>query len=1084
MSRPSDYVARERIQLDLDTTFLVEAGAGSGKTTSLVGRMLQLIRSGKAVMSEIAAITFTNKAADELRERFRLALEREGRKGSLGEEQERIHHALRHVNECFIGTIHSFCGMLLRERPIESGLDPDFVELDEPLEEEFRGLCWEEYLLHLRVTGQESQLEELLNLGVDVVTLRSAYEDVSKYSDVHIGIDPSVQRPDFDRIRLSLFPLVDAAYPYIPTTEPEKGWDALQKVVRHTKRNERYMNFEEDEFALLRMAKRFERKLSVTQNRWTDKKKAKELNERFQEWQIQVLFPFLEDWREYLYPKFISFILPAVQYCKQRRQSAGLVSFQDFLEKATAMLREHAEVRTYFAKRYRRLLIDEFQDTDPIQAEMMFLLAADEMEADIQDWKKVQPRPGSLFIVGDPKQSIYRFRRADISIYNEVKDKVAACGELLTLSSNFRSVDVIGQFVNDTFLDKFPVSATEVQAGFVHMDTQTVDPQEEASLYGVRTLTYPKISGGKQKTAEADAEQIAAYISWACSNGNLRIQEKDTRTGQFIYRHAVPGDFLILTKTKEFLHLYEEELDRYGIPADTAGSAALYYEMLVIAELTAVLQDSTDNVALLAVLRGMLFGISDSALFAYRQAGYKFSYYLVPELNNCSLEEKPVAEALLKLRQYKEWTKQYPAMAALIMILEDCGLLTYAAVQEAGATRAGSILRLVHLLQTQPDVVGSWAALSERLRQLVQGKGPETMSLIAGSSGAVRIMNLHKAKGLEAPVVFLACPCGESDHDAKQYINRMSSPAEGYFTITRKQYQFQEEIIAQPPGWTAMSERERLFMNAERDRLLYVAATRAKQLLVVSLYPSQPDLCPWSPLVDSKDEHVPELMVMKQNPSPRPIYTGEPRLEELEQDLSNRRDAIGQESYKRVSVTALTKSAGSAPEWSSEGRGQAFGSLVHRCLEMIGTGAIEASELEPYIAYLAEQEGVALDWIPIASAMIRQVTEGDLWKRSLNAKQRLHEVTLYLSKQLDEANGSLGEQLYVRGVIDFLFEEEDGWVIVDFKTDVFESEQEADFVRFYKPQVQVYAEEWNKTFGYPVKEMGLYFLQHQKYVKL
>jgi len=1089
LNRPSDMAAREKIQFDLDTTFLVEAGAGSGKTTSLVGRMLQLIRSGQAVMSEIAAITFTNKASDELRERFRLALERENSKGSSGsgEEQERIEIALRHMDQCFIGTIHAFCGMMLRERPVESGLDPAFIELDDEQEKAFQAVCWEDYLLQLRITGQERQLEELLQLGVDVITLRCAYECVSLFSDVHIVTDPSVQKPDFDRIRLSLFPLAEDAYAYIPSTEPEKGWDVLQKLVRETKQHGKYRSIE-DEFAMLRMARRFERKLSVTQNRWTDKNKAKELCDRFQEWQIQVLLPFLEDWREYLYPKLIHFVLPAVHYSKQRRQKAGLVSFQDLLEKATDMLREHADVRSCFAKRYRRLLIDEFQDTDPIQAEMMFLLAGDEGKADIKDWRRLEPRPGSLFIVGDPKQSIYRFRRADISIYNEVKEKVAACGELLTLSSNFRSIDAIGQFVNETFAAKLPPSATEEQAGFVRMGTQRPDPlPDDATEYGVRSLMYPKITGGKQKVAEADAERVAAYISWACSNGHLRIQEQDAHTRQWVYRDAVPGDFLILLKTKEFLHVYEEELDRYGIPADTAGSAALYKEMLVIAELTAVLQDSTDHVALLAVLRGLLFGISDRALYAYRQEGHNFSYDEAPELSKCSAAAKPVAEALLILKQYMDWTTQLPAMAALLKILEDCVVLTYAAAQEAGATRAGSILRLLHLLQDQPEAVGSWSALSERLRQSVQGKGLETMSLLAGGSGAVRIMNLHKAKGLEAPVVFLACPCGESDHDAKQYINRMSSPAEGYFTITKKLYQFQEEVIAQPPGWTAMSERERLYMNAERDRLLYVAATRAKQLLVISLYPDQPDLCPWSPLVKSEDEQVPELVMMEQAPLPRQIYTGDPQLEELERSLTDRREAISQVSYKRVSVTALTKNAGVAPEWSAEGRGQAFGSLVHRCLEMIGTGAVDAAELEEYMSYLAEQEGVALEWIPVAAAMIRQVTEGELWQRSLNAKQRLHEVSLHLlkeTKNASAANEEQAEQLYVRGIIDYVFEEEDGWVIVDFKTDVFESEQEADFVRFYRPQVQVYAEEWSRTFGCSVKETGLYFLQHQKYVPL
>ncbi|UUZ97060.1 hypothetical protein LJK87_24325 [Paenibacillus sp. P25] len=171
--------------------------------------------------------------------------------------------------------------------------------------------------------------------------------------------------------------------------------------------------------------------------------------------------------------------------------------------------------------------------------------------------------------------------------------------------------------------------------------------------------------------------------------------------------------------------------------------------------------------------------------------------------------------------------------------MEDTGLLLYSTVQEAGANRSGTLLKMLEMLQRDAMLASDWHALADAISAIRQNQGMETASMYAGKGQAVRIMNVHKAKGLEAPIVFLACPCGEKDHDAEQFIDRSEAGASGYFLIQQARG-FQKEIIAQPVDWEAMSVREREFMHAERDRLLYVAATRAKQMLVVSLYPEQP----------------------------------------------------------------------------------------------------------------------------------------------------------------------------------------------------------------------------------------------------
>jgi ATP-dependent helicase/nuclease subunit A len=1090
---PADQADRDRILKDLNTTLLVEAGAGSGKTTSLVGRLLALIESGVQV-DQIAAITFTNKAADEMKERFRLALEKAYRK-SAGEPigRERLSEALRNLDLIFIGTIHSFCGSLLRERPIEAGLDPSFEEMDEESDKEFRASCWDDYMAELEGEAR-LRFEELLSLRVDVNTLWAVYDRVALFTDVVLPCEER-ERPDSDRIRDTLFPLLETAAPYIPTVEPEKGWDTVQRLVRQCRQKMRFIDLSDD-MRVLEMAREFDRNLDITLNRWTSKDHASEMKLRFSEWKINVLIPFLKEWREYLYPKLITFVKPALDDYQERRYATGKLNFQDLLMEAAKLVRDNEDVRRYFAGRYRRLLVDEFQDTDPIQAELMFLLTGVSADGGIEkDWRRLVPRPGSLFVVGDPKQSIYRFRRADISIYNEVKARIQACGAVLRLTANFRSVRSIGDFINGQFVGKLPSMETEHQAAFVTMETRAHNPLGGRKMpHGIYVLNYPKMPGGKAAVAQVDSDQIARYIAWACKGGNLQIAELDGGS-----RAAVPGDFLILTKTREFIHLYAEQLDLYGVPADTSGSTTVYEELLVLWQLTRCLEDSADKPALLAVMRGMLFGLSDRELWAYKIEGYRFTMFDVPELESCSEEAKPVAIVLKRLRQYMDWVHTSSAATAFGRIVEDIGLLPYVSTLPAGSIRAGTLVRMLQLLQSDALASSSWPELCRKIEEMLADRGMETSSLYAGGNQAVRIMNLHKAKGLEAPVVFLACPCGESDHDATQYIDRSQDPAVGYFTISRSLGEFKTEIVAQPPGWQAMNERERSFSNAEKDRLLYVAATRPKQMLVVSLYPEQPAKCPWTPLMDGMD-FARELDVPTMEREKRAVLSDGPDLVASMEARQLTLDELGAPTYALLSVTGQTKAVGEKPEWSADGKGMAFGSVVHRAIEMLGKRTANSSDLEDVIGMLAEEEGLAAEHIGEAVRVVQNVLRSELWQRSLRARRRLFEVPLMLSKRADEVStlsggetGETGEaepevaatsdgtgaieHVLVRGVIDFLFEEEDGWVIVDFKTDSVTEEKIQSFIDFYRPQVQAYASEWKLSFGYKVKEAGLYFAQ-------
>lgn len=1062
-----DQRARERILHELTTTFIVEAGAGSGKTTSLVGRMINLIRLGHATVDQIAAITFTKKAASELQGRFRMKLEQEIRKTQAGSERDRLQEAVRNMNQSFIGTIHSFCGGLLRERPIEAQLDPTFTEMDEVQSKEFRDACWDQYI-------EEHPVGELDQYQIHVEDLRAVFHRVSQYEDVEIVMQ-EVERPDFDTVRLSLPPMLEQAVLYIPTTAPEKDWDGLQKLIKQAQLQIKHKGLAAD-MDVLSLAKLFDKTLGVTLNRWTDGKIAKEIKLQFEDWQNTVMRPFIQHWREFLHPKLIHYVKPAIAFCQKQRMQAGMLDFQDLLMKATELLREHRSVRGYFAKRYSHLLVDEFQDTDPIQAEMMLLLTG--MDIDGMDWRKQLPRAGSLFIVGDPKQSIYRFRRADISTYNFVKQRIALCGDVLQLTRNFRSVQAIGDYVNYAFEAKFTSveEQSDQQAAYVRMLTQRPNPKGKPVIHGVFTMTYPKVNyDRKTEIADLDSERIARYIAWACKH-NLKIQEKHEDSHEFFMRDAVPSDFMILLKRREFISLYAEKLERYGIAADTSGSRADFTELRTLATLASCLNDQTDRIPLLAVLRGMLFGVSDDALFHYRREVGYLSLYPLPELEAVSDRALPVLHALRKLSLYANWVRTLSAFTAFTQIIEDMGLIQYAASKETGALRSGTLVKILQSIQQDEAACANWDALTELLENVLDGDEVEGTSLFAGGDHAVRIMNLHKAKGLEAAVIFLACPCGHSDHDADAYIDRLADPASGYFTISRPKDPYNNEIIGQPLGWTALAEKERAYMHAEADRLLYVAVTRAKQLLIVSRYPSKVAIDPWSELDNSLNKHF-ELDEVGIEPVVAEKLILAPNTQLSLKPWKDWITSAAEPTYHRTNVTAQAKSGNEIKlVRPSGGRGMAFGSVVHRLIEAVGQGKT-LEQVTLYAKTIAVEEELAEKWIPDSVAAVTALVESSIWQRGLKAKQKHHEFSFMVGKRE-------GKETLIKGVIDYLFEEEDGWVLVDFKTDAYDDEHEQSFIDYYKPQVMAYVQEWEQTFGMKVKEAGLYFVGKGRYAVL
>lgn len=1073
-----DDEARKAIVNDLDTCILVEAGAGSGKTYSLVQRMVALVAGGKCPVDKLAAVTFTRKAASELKGRFQLALERAFEAEKDQAEKENLGRALMDLDRCFIGTIHSFCSSLLRERPVEAGLDPDFTELDEMEEALLINRVWEEYLVQVQITEPE-KLDDLLEIDVDPQGLKDSYIELSSYPEVEIVCEDAIY-PSLGEVREALKKLLGLAEEKLPQSVPHKGWDSLQKLLRTALRRSKVFSLEDD-LVLLRLLADLDKKGDITKNRWMDKADAEFMKSAFDNFRGGHVIPALKAWREYRHAKVLSFVLTAVDFYRDQRLRQSKLNFQDLLVSTAVLLKDRPEVRRYFQERYKRILVDEFQDTDPVQAEIMFYLTGEDVNE--KDWRRITPRPGTLFVVGDPKQAIYRFRRADIDIYNEVKKLIVkGGGRVLHLTANFRSVTDIADLVNPVFKDLLPEEDTPFQAAFSSLDAVRVN--QSGTIAGTRMIAVPRVyRHNQQEIVEIDTSRIARWIRWAI-DGGISLARTGEEKAAGLTERPRPGDFMVLLRYKANMDTYARALEDQGIPFHIASGGGLSgsTELAELLKVLKALADPDDPVRLAAVLRGALFGLNDNQLWCYKKSGGRFNYlFEVP--GSLAAEDREVFEWVFgTLKKFRDWTLSLPASTALENIVKELGIIPFALTGELGKSRSGHIVHCLEFIAAaERKGITSFSSLVEYLTLLLEAGVEEEINMAPWENDTVRIMNLHKAKGLEAPVVFLANPGKSVSRPPEKHINRAGGTPKGYFVI-KKVSGYSSDIIGQPLQWEEYAETESKYLEAEEIRLLYVAATRAKNLLVVSTYPEKAEASPWKAL-HGHLAGVPELEGYE-GVSGKPDGNPESRLSG--QDLEKARtqflgpgSTINNPSYSLKSVTSIAKGAGEGPERNETGYGLSWGRVVHRVLEACAVRM--PANIELFVDNIMAEEGRSAGEKDEVIVLVNQVVRSGLWERMLKSKRRFVEVPFSVMEADPENRGDR----IVSGVIDLVFLEDDGWVIADYKTDNVDNQEYLDdLVRYYTPQVEMYKDYWVQLSREKVSEAGLYFTSLNKWVTL
>ncbi len=1120
MTPLADSEARRRIAEDLDATLLVEAAAGTGKTTELVARIVALVREGRAGIDGILAVTYTDKAAGEMKLRLRGELEKALQAAPTAAARERLGAALAQLEEAQIGTIHSVCADLLREWPIEAGVDPLFEVAPGEVAERLYQQAFDEWfarsladppegvrrLLRRRPRGRDAEGPREL--------LRSAGWDLCDHRD----FDGAYRRDAFDRaqgLREVLSALGELSA-FAPRAQRPDDWlaKALAELYRFTEdvaRRQALRGTDDDglEAEL--------RELSHARH-WNWRGKGRFFCEGVERETVSAqregvqkkLQAFLRDADADLAACLREELRPLVAGYEERKARAGCLDFLDLLFCASRLVRTSAPVLAELRARVRHVLVDEFQDTDPLQAELLFAIAGD--------------RPGGLFAVGDPKQSIYRFRRADLALYEDVKKTLLARGaELLYLTTSFRAAPAIQEAINGAFA--LQMKGQPGQAQYVPLTPfRAAEPGQPA----VVALPAPRTHGdrgyfAKFRVEESYPDAVGAFVDWLLTKSGWQVTEEGERV-PVEARHVC----LLFKRMQSFGNdlskKYIEALEAREVRHVLVGGRSYHAreEVLALRNAASAIERPDDELAVFATLRGPLFALSDDSLLTFR--GEQGSFHPLRPLDAGQLSETSaeVAEALLVLRRLHHGRNRRPIADTLLRLLRETRAHAGLAIWPSGEQALANALRVLDLARRFESAgATSFRAFVDRLdAEEARGDAGEAPAVEEGAEG-VRIMSVHRAKGLEFPVVILCDPT--------------APPAP---RNPSRHLETERRLWAMPLAGCAPKELEEHRAEAlERDRaetvrLAYVAATRARDLLVVPFVMADSDNPSWLESLRPAIEPKPELrqgpeaapgcppfgregVVLDESDDPRfgsqsgstrpglhvpqagehRVVIWDPRALELGKELASgrRRETLLEDDQAGVATagtlahqewanhraaalgagarpaerlttaTALAASAQSAGASAPPVRlesvgardprrpsGKRFGTLLHAVLAEADLRAPQAA-LDRVAAAQGRLIGASDAEVAAAARAAGSALAHPLLQRAARSLDCRREAPLWLRGE----DGAL-----IEGVADLAFREKGRWVVVDFKSDARPETQGA-----YAVQLSLYVKAISQATG-------------------
>ena len=831
----ADQAVRDRIRDDLGVTLLIEAAAGTGKTTALVNRIVSVIGSGRGELARIVAVTFTEKAAGELKLRLRGEIERARHNTELlSEARSRFDEALKQLEEARIGTIHSFCADLLRERPVEARVDPMFEVAPEDVAGEMFDAAFERWFERVLDNPGEGMRRLLRRrdlserTGPRAIARRAALELLNwRDFDSPWRHSPFQRDAEIDAIVAEIEALGKLSELGEPDDWLAKGLDAIARPVAEATRLEavRGRDYDALESVLIGLC---------GGRRWDWKgygggfgeatrdevfRRRAELHARLKK--------FRDDAGANLAPILRDELWPIVGIYEDLKRRAGRLDFLDLLLVARNLVRDNPAVRAELQNRFTHIFIDEFQDTDPLQAEILLLLSsADPAES---NWLKVKPIAGKLFIVGDPKQSIYRFRRADVSLYQDVKKRLLENGaQLEYLTVSFRATPAIQTMVNAAFA---PLMSKEsgTQPAYAPLMPYRAELGTQPSIV-VLPVPEPYGDYGRVvdwKIDESIPDAIAAYARWLVYESGWTVTEREAPEVRVPIR---PRHICILFRRmnsfgRDVTRPYLRALEARHLPhvLVKGGSFNEREEVIAIRNILGAIERPDDELTVFAALRGPVFALTDAALLEFRMTqGRLHPFRKLPDDIPDSLKE--VKAALDVIKGLHRGRNRRPIAETIATLLAVTRAHAGIAIWPTGEQALANIMRIMdqaRRYEARGGMTSFRAFVDELEARADRDQASETPIVEEGTEG-VRIMTVHRAKGLEFPIVILAdITCNETRADASRYIEPASKLAA------------MELAGCAPRELQEHAAKEHDRDEEEAIRLLYVAATRARDLIVV-----------------------------------------------------------------------------------------------------------------------------------------------------------------------------------------------------------------------------------------------------------
>ncbi len=1048
MKPPPDHLERERALAENRRNVCVLAGAGAGKTSLLVEKMLRAIIAEGRTAAGIVAITFTEKAAAQMRGRLRGALlvlrsaiasqsteaerilEHCARIGmSLEDIRQRAAPAL--IDPPTVATVHAFAYGLLRRWPKEASLPPA-PEIDDGTR--FRRHLRISLLQHLEhgLAGEQADSLSAILERLSLPDVQSLVQSLISLPDTEETCDPESLfkewREEMVAVREGLDRLQDALSPeratrFSAVLEAHRQlWEEIAStespaaIHAALKRHAPRLQLEEKLPGVPRSLARTQpagvsQALKVSRERLLD---IGSIDEPFCALALECCRPIARR----IATEFLE---------------GGSITFDQLLVAAHGLLLRNHEVRRAESGRIHLLLIDEFQDTDPLQCEIAWFLCEDPTSAPAADAWQVRLQPGKLFLVGDPKQSIYRFRGADLDVYQRATLKVEGEGGLrCVLSASFRAPPSLLEPLNVLFERFFPPSG-RAESGFERLCSARPEPEEEPieiwTVVEDEEDRGSRAAGrlrrqGRRREGGAIAEQIGRWLT----DGAVR-----------------PRDIAILLRSLNDLDDYVRPLRDLGVPfiVDGGRTFALRSE---IDEALCLLQsaaDPTDPIAFLGALRSALFALTDQEIAEFaREAQGQFT---VPR----ALASKQAPRARAAAERLFEWHRQLasePLGAALHSILEGSEFLTILSASRDGAQAVANVRKLALALQKKVGDTSTpfLLALTEWSRDLERTEAESESSLVDESLDAVRVLTIHKAKGLEFPIVIIP------DLDRREPPHRSNGALARRLTLRDgRSFLALSSDHARNLASVLSDVREEQHRRAENRRLLYVATTRACRRLILVNHSSKAS-SDWSwlkalehwthdPLAD--DAPIQRLgagsVTFRRIAQPAPKrFLGASR----QPDSSTLRAAVGkleecltQLRAKRTLLLAPSRLQESRAPWPAAAGGarrlpgELLGSVCHRVLERWDLSVPPSPEdLAQAAAWVANDRGFDLAEI---EGRVREILCPDVLKA---LKSHLEDVEIVAREM--PVICRLGAAT-IRGFVDLVYRRGSRWVVADYKTD-------------------------------------------------